>query len=228
LTVGNSPGSLDPNGILRGRDAPFRGWGWLPDILRIGASVRLGGMRPAVEQFEKRIPDRIGRTQAPLRVPASAEDSSCCDPTKNGDKFSHFRRAPAAVFTGVTIPQNAGFRKRSRKSFCGLLRCGTCPLSGAVVIRFHETDAPASRGLCWLGDGAGFRGARRAAAHDRPGVGASQAHDRGDGEGDLHEEAVAGGEPARAKDLRHGREARLAGFRPRHPAPFGNTHRCRR
>jgi hypothetical protein len=114
---GNTPGPLDPNGILRGRDAPLRSGGWGHDIIRIGASIRWRCVWPAVDQLEQRIPDRIGRPPSAFSISASRKDAGCCDPTKNGGCFSHDRMARAAAPATKTIPQNPGFRKRSLGSF---------------------------------------------------------------------------------------------------------------
>lgn len=115
-----------------------------------------------------------------------------------------------------------------RVHFDGGARCRTCLRCRLVVIEGHETDAFGSDGLRGPGDGAGFCGSRRAAPRDCPGDRSAQAHDRGNGEGNLHEEAVAGGESAGTKNLWHGRKVRFAGFRSWHSPSLGNAHHRRR
>jgi len=171
LSVRDAPGSLNPYGVLRRGEAALLRWRRLADILSVGVSIRRGGVRPSVEHFKKRVSDRIRWTPASFRVLTSAKDAGCDDPKKDGHGYFHdrigFRRT---LRTPETIPQNTGFRKRSRKSFFRRARCGTCPRCLAVVIRGHETDPPASHGLRRSGGGAGFCGPRRTSANDRSGT----------------------------------------------------------
>lgn len=93
----------------------------------------------------------------------------------------------------------------------------------------HHEDDPSGNFLgCGRWRRPGIRSSGRPAAGDRPDGRADAPDDRGDGEGDFYEEAVAGDQPARPEVVRFGGEVCFAGLRTRDAPPRSHAHRCRR
>ena len=95
--VGSPPCPLDPNRVARWWEPAFRARGCRPvaDIIRIGISTGIRGVRPAVNHLEKRVSDRVRRTPAPLRILTPHQESR--DSTKNGNKFPHDQKSAIRV-----------------------------------------------------------------------------------------------------------------------------------